>query len=383
MADLIALLSPEGRLSLPSQSSIIPTEEAIEAWVQSRPQPLPDIFDFFTRSRQLDGAIWDANWHVWQIIIRDSLWQDQFKTLAQCKKWGGYHNVFIQMLIRHGITSEARQQKCSTIYKHWHRLPNDLFPSQLQPEKLTDRLLRLLSKLSRSGRTYGACLTLLQAKVQERVQTYPVSKVDSRAAADPRSTPITGADVSAVLQSLEPVNADVNSRRNIDENDGGDVDMLAKLSDHHGSAQSIDSSMGSDIEGDGIMGSDVETDADDEPDKSSSGKGTESYLGALWHTILCNITVSITESANFYDVGTQLPLTELTETCLGQRSNRPGTPSLKRKTRIGSSTQLSDEDDADRRLSDGTRRDNHDLIPKVTFRSKSKSDSFESLYLIQ
>ena len=383
MADLIAMLSPEGRLSLPSQSSIIPTEEVIEAWVQSRPQPLPDIFDFFTRSRQLDGAIWDANWHVWQIIIRDSLWQDQFKTLAQCKKWGGYHNVFIQMLIRHGITSEARQQKCSTIYKHWHRLPNDLFPSQLQPEKLTDRLLRLLSKLSRSGRTYDACLTLLQAKVQERVQKHPVSKVDSRAAADPKSTPITGADVSAVLQSLEPVNADVNSRRNIDENDGGDVDMLAKLSGHHGSAQSIDSSMGSDIEGDGSMGSDVETDADDEPDKSSSGKGTESCLGALWHTILCNITVSITESANFYDVGTQLPLTELTETCLGQRSNRPGTPSLKRKTRIGSSTQLSDEDDADRRLSDGTRRDNHDLISKVTFRSKSKSDSFESLYLIQ
>ena len=374
MADLIAMLSPEG------QSPIIPTKEVIEAWVQSRHQPLPDIFDFFTRSRQLDGAIWDANWHVWQIIIRDSLWQDQFKTLVQCKKWGGYHNVFNQMLIRHGITSEARQQKCSTIYKHWHRVPNDLFPSQLQPEKLTDRLLRLLSKLSRSGRTYDACLTLLQAKVQARVRKHPVTKVDSR---EQRDTPISGADVSAVLQSLELVNADVNSPRNIDENDGGDVDMLAKLSGHHGSAQSIDSSMGSDIEGDGSMGSDVETDADDEPDKSSSGKGTESCLGALWHTILCNITVSITESANFYDVGTQLPLTELTETRLGQRSNRPGTPSLKRKTRIGSSTQLSDEDDADRRLSDGTRKDNHDLISKVTFQSKLKSDSFESLYLIQ
>ena len=113
------------------------------------------------------------------------------------------------------------------------------------------------------------------------MQKHPVSNVDSRAAADPKSTPITGADVSAVLQSLEPVNADANSRRNMDENDGGDVDMLAKLSGHHGSAQSIDSSMSSDIKGDGSMGSDVKTDADDERDKSSSGKGTESCLGAL------------------------------------------------------------------------------------------------------
>ena len=274
------MLSPEGRLPLPCQSSVIPTE-VIEAWVQSRPQPLPDIFDFFTRSRQLDGAIWEANWHVWQIIIRDSLWQDQFKSLAQCKKWGGYHNVFTQMLIRHGITSEACQQKCSTIYKHWHRLPNDLFPSQLQPEKFTDRFLRLLSKLSRSGRTYDACLTLLQAKVEERVQQHPVSKVESEAAADLRHTPITGADVSAVLQSLEPVNADVNSHRNIDESDGGDVDLLAKVSGHHGSAHSIDSSMGSDIEGDGSMGSDVENDADVESDESSARKGTESGLLAF------------------------------------------------------------------------------------------------------
>lgn len=281
MADLIAMLSSEGRLSLPSQSSVIPFEKVIEAWVQSRPKPLPEIFDFFTQSRQLDGEIWEANWHIWQIIIRDSLWQDQFKSLARCKKLGGYHDVFIRMLIRHGITSEARQQKCSTIYKHWHRLPNDLFPSQLQPKKLTDRLLRLLSKLSRSGRTYDVCLTLLQSKVEERVQQHPVSKVESEAAVDPRHTPITGADVSAVLQSLEPVNADVNSHCNIDESDEGDVDMLAKVSGYHGSAQSGDSSIGSDIECNGSMGSDVEDDADAEKDKSSSGKGTESSLVAL------------------------------------------------------------------------------------------------------
>ena len=209
------------------------------------------------------------------------------------------------------------------------------------------------------------------------------SKVESEAAADLRYTSTTGADVSAVLQSLEPVNADVISHRNIDESDGGDVDMLAKVGGHHGSAQSIDSSMGSDIEGDGGMGSDVENDADVENEKSSSRKGTESGLVVLRHTVPCNIIVHITKSANFHDVGEQLPLFELTETCLGQRSNQPGAPSLKRKMLSESSTQLSDEDDAERSLSDGTGRDDLDLVCKVTFRSKSKLDSFDSLYLIQ
>ena len=97
------------------------------------------------------------------------------------------------------------------------------------------------------------------------------------------------------------------------------------------------------------------------------------------HTIPYNITVHITESANFHDVGTQLPLFELTETCLGQRSNRPG-PSLKRKILSESSSQLSDEDDAERRLSDGTGRDYRNLVSKMW--SESKSDSFELLYLI-
>ena len=41
------------------------------------------------------------------------------------------------------------------------------------------------------------------------------------------------------------------------------------------------------------------------------------------------------------------------------------------------------EDDAERRLSDETRRDDHDLASKATFRSKSKSNLFGSLYLIQ
>ena len=113
------------------------------------------------------------------------------------------------------------------------------------------------------------------------MQQHPVSEVESEAAADLRHTPITGADVSAVLQNIEPVSADVDSHRNIDESDGGDVDLLAKVGGHHGSAQSIDSSMGSDIEGDGSMGSDVENDTGVENEKSSSRKGTESGLVVL------------------------------------------------------------------------------------------------------
>ncbi len=55
----------------------------------------------------------------------------------------------------------------------------------------------------------------------------------------------------------------------------------AKVSGYHGSVQSVGSSMGSDVEGDGSIGSDVEKDADVENNKSSSGKGTESGLVGL------------------------------------------------------------------------------------------------------
>lgn len=78
-----------------------------------------------------------------------------------------------------------------------------------------------------------------------------------------------------------------------------------------------------------------------------------------------------------------MPVFELTETCLGQRLNRPGAPSLRRKILSESSTQLSDEDDAERRLSDETRTDDHDLASKVTFESESVLNLFGSLYLIQ
>ena len=78
-----------------------------------------------------------------------------------------------------------------------------------------------------------------------------------------------------MLQSLKPANADVSFYRNIDESDWGDVEMVAKISGHHGSVQSVDSSMGTDIEGDGSMGNDAEN------NKSFSGKGTESGFVGL------------------------------------------------------------------------------------------------------
>ena len=68
------------------------------------------------------------------------------------------------------------------------------------------------------------------------------------------------------------MNADVNSHRNINKSDSGDVDLLAKVGGHYGSTQSIDSSIGSDIEGDGSMGSDVENDADIRNEKRSLRK---------------------------------------------------------------------------------------------------------------
>ena len=170
--------------------------------------------------------------------------------------------LFLNLVNRNAVPSTSIGIVCQIIFS----------PRNFKPEKLTDHLLRLLLRLGRSGQTHDVLPRYMSRSknVYNNIQSRKLSLKRHI-----RHTPITGADLNTVLQSLEPVNADVNSYRNIDESNRGDVEMVAKASGHHGSVQSIDSSMSSEVEDDGSMGSDVEN------NKSSLGKRTESGLVGL------------------------------------------------------------------------------------------------------
>jgi hypothetical protein len=110
---------------------------------------LTTILHFFQHLQELNSNLAQTLTLVWDYLLQNNLWQEQFPTLLQFKTFIHFEKDILPLL-RFAKTSSQRVHTLrETIFTHWAVYPEEAIPPTIRPTSFSEHILRELATLSK------------------------------------------------------------------------------------------------------------------------------------------------------------------------------------------------------------------------------------------